>query len=130
MQHVIYKYKLFPLDLEGTDASNITVINYGPNTMKTRAVVMSIIYLISLNLICVKDLSGFRYIGIANIFIYAFVMILIIVQFYPIRSYYMLEKNYDIDYFYNEPKLCWASGFATILLAFLSHPTFFNIRDE
>jgi amino acid permease len=24
----------------------------------------------------------------------------------------------------------WASGFATILLAFLSHPTFFNIRDE
>ena len=26
--------------------------------------------------------------------------------------------------------MTWASGIATTLLAFLSHPTFFNVRDE
>jgi hypothetical protein len=75
VQHVIWKYKLFPLDINISDPSNPTVDNYEFNSFRTRAIVMAVFYFISLNLICVKDISGFRYIGIGNVIIYCFVLV-------------------------------------------------------
>jgi hypothetical protein len=83
VQHVIWKYKLFPLDIDISEPNNPQVDNYKFNSFRTRAIVMTIFYFISLNLICVKDISGFRYIGIGNVIIYCFVLV---VTFFTLKK--------------------------------------------
>lgn len=84
----------------------------------------------SLILIFVKDLNGMRYVGVLNVIIYSFVLILLMVQSPAVRSKYIADDQYSIAYLWKSPKMDWASGLATMLLAFLSHPTFFNVREE
>ena len=112
------------------DVDHEIVYNYAPDTFKVRGIILTILYFFSLNLTFVKDLSGMRYIGVANVVIYMFVMFLVVIQFLYIRDKYVEEQTYKINYIIGEPKMNWFSGIATILLAFLSHPTFFNVRDE
>ena len=112
------------------DPEREIVDNYAPSTFKVRATILTILYFFSLNLTFVKDLSGMRYVGVANVLIYLFVMVLVVVQFWFIREKYIEDNSYTVKYIIGTPEMNWFSGIANILLAFLSHPNFFNVRDE
>lgn len=130
IQNIIREYDWFKFNTISDANGEQIILNYDPENWLFRLCVVGALGVLMLPLVLAKKLSVLKYLSLASFAIIIYTIGLAVVQTPMYYEHFKDDPKYKFTLFVRDFDLKWFQGIATLLLSYICHPLFFNIRKE
>ena len=108
----------------------VEVLSYAPYTFLVRTLCAFVLLLAIMPLLLLRDLSALRYFSMASLVIIMYIIGVATYQCPKFVNKYRGDPRYIVEWGVSPLNFDWFTGFSTVVVSYMCHPTFFYVRSE